>query len=99
MSCRLILKPPVTQARMRGSHNLYGGNMKLRLALIATFIAAFLHAADTSPFYDLTALRKLIASPGPQAADARGNMPLMYAALDGTWRVATRAHGFQPYFQ
>jgi hypothetical protein len=43
-------------------------------------------AVENSPFYlpirgnDLAALRQIIAQPGPNALDARGNSPLMYAA-------------------
>jgi len=53
-------------------------------------LAALCTAAEVSSFYlpirnnDLTSLRQLIREPGPGARDARGNSPLMYAAVLGS---------------
>jgi ankyrin repeat protein len=63
--------------------------MKARIALLALTLAALTSAAEKSPFYlpihdnDLATLRRLIRDPGPKASDARGNLPLMYAAALG----------------
>lgn len=64
--------------------------MRTRFALTALALAVISPAAENSPFYlpirnnDLPALRKLIHDPGPEARDARGNTPLMYAAALGS---------------
>ncbi len=64
--------------------------MKISLG-IAVLAVTSLTAAESSPFYlairndDLGALKNLIRSPGPKAADARGNSPLMYAAALGSF--------------
>ncbi|MDE3164504.1 MAG: ankyrin repeat domain-containing protein, partial [Acidobacteriota bacterium] len=62
----------------------------LTRAFCATFtLSATLFAAANRAFYlpirngDLAALRTLIPTPGPNARDARGNSPLMYAAALG----------------
>ena len=64
--------------------------MKPRVALIAIASALLSQSAENSPFYlpirnnDLAVLRQLIRDAGPQARDARGNLPLMYAAALGS---------------
>lgn len=58
--------------------------------MLALALAVLSPAAENSPFYlpvrnnDLATLAKLIRDPGPQARDARGNSPLMYAAALGS---------------
>ena len=60
--------------------------MKLR----AVRLAFRAHRREPSPFYlptrnnDIAALGKLIRGPGPNARDALGNSPLMYAAALGS---------------
>ena len=64
--------------------------MKSRLTFVALMAALLCRGAGNSPFYlpirnnDLAAIRNLIRNPGPQARDARGNSPLMYAAALGS---------------
>lgn len=64
--------------------------MKTQVAFLWLTLAVLSPAAENSPFYlpirnnDLPALRKLIRDPGPKARDARGNSPLMYAAVLGS---------------
>jgi len=64
--------------------------MKPLLALLALTLAVLSQAAENSPFYlpirnnDLSTLGKLIRDPGPNAPDAHGNSPLMYAAALGS---------------
>ena len=64
--------------------------MKPSLAFLALSLTAFSQAPENSPFYlpirnnDLSTLSKLIRNPGPNAPDAHGNSPLMYAAALGS---------------
>jgi len=64
--------------------------MTTRSALIALTLVVSCSAAGNSPFYlpirnnDLAGLRQLIREPGAKARDARGNSPLMYAAVLGS---------------
>jgi ankyrin repeat protein len=64
--------------------------MKPHVAALALTLAVLSPAAENSPFYlpirnnDLATLRQLIRDPGPKARDARGNSPLMYAAVLGS---------------
>ncbi len=61
---------------------------RIAFLLFAGCLVSF--AADVSPFYlpirnnDVAALKELLRALGPQARDARGNSPLMYAAALGT---------------
>jgi ankyrin repeat protein len=64
--------------------------MKRSLAFLALTFAVVCQAAGNSPFYlpirnnDLSTLTKLVRDSGPNALDARGNSPLMYAAALGS---------------
>jgi ankyrin repeat protein len=59
-------------------------------AFLALTLAVLCQAAGNSPFYlpirsnDLSSLSKLVRDSGPNAPDARGNSPLMYAAALGS---------------
>jgi ankyrin repeat protein len=60
--------------------------MKPSLASLVLTFAVLCQGAQNSPFYlpirnnDLSTLSNLVRDSGPNAADARGNSPLMYAA-------------------
>jgi hypothetical protein len=64
--------------------------MNRSLAFLALIFAVLSPAAENSPFYlpirsnDLSTLGKLVRDPGPNAPDAVGNSPLMYAAALGS---------------
>ena len=61
---------------------------RIAFLLFAGCLVSF--ATDVSPFYlpirnnDVAALKELLRTRGPEARDARGNSPLMYAAALGT---------------
>jgi ankyrin repeat protein len=64
--------------------------VKPSLAFLALTLAALSQAAENSPFYlpirnnDLSTLSKLVRDSGPNAPDAHGSSPLMYAAALGS---------------
>jgi len=73
-----------------GSIKRANDSMKPSLAFLALSLTAFSQAPENSPFYlpirnnDLSTLSKLIRNPRPNAPDAHGNSPLMYAAALGS---------------
>jgi ankyrin repeat protein len=64
--------------------------VKPSLAFLALTLAVLSQAAENSPFYlpirnnDLPTLSKLVRDSGPNAPDAHGSSPLMYAAALGS---------------